>query len=84
MHAIGPQIFPLDGLGKHTSRNSNRMSCFRVVPKRLRQAEIMDEPGLDEFRHSHALRGLARLNVLSRSVSNGVAADSATGTMPRS
>lgn len=33
----------------------------RVV-KRNRQAEIMDQPGLDKDRHFQALRGLARIN----------------------
>lgn len=37
------------------------------VRKRRRQAEIMDEPGLDPDRHAAALRGLERINLVSRS-----------------
>lgn len=33
---------------------------------RVRQPELMDDPGLDPARHRQALRGLARLNALSR------------------
>jgi SAM-dependent methyltransferase len=42
-----------------------------MAPARLalreRQSEIMDEPGLDPARHASALRGLARINFVSRS-----------------
>jgi 2-polyprenyl-3-methyl-5-hydroxy-6-metoxy-1,4-benzoquinol methylase len=34
---------------------------------RCRSPEIMDQPGLDPTEHAHALRGLGRINVLSRS-----------------
>jgi SAM-dependent methyltransferase len=34
---------------------------------RRRQAELMDQPGLDPARHSQALRGLERINFWSRS-----------------
>jgi SAM-dependent methyltransferase len=37
------------------------------VSQRHRQAEIMDQPGLDEGRHRQALRGLERINFWSRS-----------------
>jgi 2-polyprenyl-3-methyl-5-hydroxy-6-metoxy-1,4-benzoquinol methylase len=37
------------------------------VRERQRQAEIMDQPGLDEGRHVQALRGLERINFWSRS-----------------
>lgn len=39
------------------------------LAQRLRLPEIMDDPGLDPREHAKALRGLARLNLLSRSVS---------------
>jgi 2-polyprenyl-3-methyl-5-hydroxy-6-metoxy-1,4-benzoquinol methylase len=35
---------------------------------RCRQTEIMDQPGLETARHSHALQGLSRLNAWSGSV----------------
>ena len=37
------------------------------LSQRDRQAEVMDQPGLDPGRHAHALAGLARLNAWSRS-----------------
>ncbi len=37
------------------------------LSRRCRQAELMDQPGLDAAAHAHALRGLARINRLSRS-----------------
>ena len=37
------------------------------LSKRCRQAELMDQPGLDAGEHAHALHGLARINRLSRS-----------------
>ena len=37
------------------------------LSKRCRRAELMDQPGLDAAEHAHALRGLARINRLSRS-----------------
>jgi len=43
---------------------------FRWTPDlttRNRQPELMDDPGLDEGLHHGALRGLARLNVVTRS-----------------
>jgi 2-polyprenyl-3-methyl-5-hydroxy-6-metoxy-1,4-benzoquinol methylase len=36
------------------------------LPLRRRQPELMDEPGLDPHEHVRALRGLARVNGLSR------------------
>jgi 2-polyprenyl-3-methyl-5-hydroxy-6-metoxy-1,4-benzoquinol methylase len=38
-----------------------------LLSKRCRQAELMDQPGLDAAAHAHALDGLARINRLSRS-----------------
>ena len=38
------------------------------VAERLRVAEVMDQPDLEPDQHRQALRGLARLNLLSRSV----------------
>jgi SAM-dependent methyltransferase len=35
------------------------------VRRRVRTPEVMDQPDLDERRHRHALRGLARLNSLA-------------------
>jgi SAM-dependent methyltransferase len=35
--------------------------------QRDRRPEVMDQPGLEPARHAHALRGLARINLLSRS-----------------
>jgi SAM-dependent methyltransferase len=37
------------------------------VSRRCRLPEVMDQPGLDERRHRQALRGLERVNALSRS-----------------
>jgi 2-polyprenyl-3-methyl-5-hydroxy-6-metoxy-1,4-benzoquinol methylase len=42
------------------------MFFLRAFP-RDRQPELMDDPTLDPHEHQHALRGLARLNWLSRS-----------------
>lgn len=41
----------------------NTLPC----PDRHLQAELMDQPELDEDRHIHALRGLGRINWISRS-----------------
>jgi SAM-dependent methyltransferase len=38
-----------------------------LVSARQRRAELMDQPDLDAAEHAHALRGLARINWLSRS-----------------
>ena len=38
-----------------------------ILMKRCRRAELMDQPGLDAAEHARALRGLARINWLSRS-----------------
>src|SRR4051812_28091799 len=35
--------------------------------RRVRLPEVMDQPGLDPTRHAAALRGLARINAVSRS-----------------
>ncbi len=43
------------------------MPLLDKVKQRCRQAEIMDEPGLDRERHFQALRGLERINFWSRS-----------------
>jgi SAM-dependent methyltransferase len=43
------------------------MPFLARVRERHRQAEIMDQPGLDEGRHVQALRGLERINFWSRS-----------------
>jgi SAM-dependent methyltransferase len=43
------------------------MPFLARVSQRHRQAEIMDQPGLDEGRHRQALRGLERINFWSRS-----------------
>jgi 2-polyprenyl-3-methyl-5-hydroxy-6-metoxy-1,4-benzoquinol methylase len=39
----------------------------RILTERWRKSELMDQPGLDPAEHSQALRGLARINWLSRS-----------------
>lgn len=44
------------------------MSYFQGLRRRRREPEVMDDPGLDPPRHVAALRGLARLNLLSSSV----------------
>ncbi len=38
-----------------------------LLSRRQRRPELMDQPGLDAGEHIHALRGLARINRLSRS-----------------
>ncbi len=43
------------------------MPFLSLVRQRRRQAEIMDQPGLDRERHVRALRGLERINFWSRS-----------------
>jgi len=39
---------------------------MRKLQRRDLQPEIMDQPGVERRRHEHALRGLARVNALSR------------------
>lgn len=41
-------------------------SYARCVLPRLRTSELMDDPALPAAEHDHALRGLARINALSR------------------
>ena len=43
------------------------MKSFLATKQRFREPEIMDDPVLDGSRHAVALRGLSRLNYLSRS-----------------
>jgi SAM-dependent methyltransferase len=38
------------------------MFSLRTLRQRRRQPEVMDQPGLDEEQHFHALRGLERIN----------------------
>lgn len=39
---------------------------FTTLAARNRQPELMDQPGLDEGLHAHALRSLSRINAVSR------------------
>ena len=39
---------------------------FATLGKRNRQPELMDQPGLDEGLHAHALKSLSRINWISR------------------
>ncbi|HEY2250583.1 MAG TPA: hypothetical protein VGH74_05965, partial [Planctomycetaceae bacterium] len=39
---------------------------FATLDARNRQPELMDQPGLDESLHAHALRSLSRINWISR------------------
>lgn len=39
---------------------------FATLADRNRQPELMDQPGLDEGLHAHALRSLSRINAVSR------------------
>src|SRR5437868_10058612 len=39
---------------------------FATLDTRNRQPELMDQPGLDEGLHGHALRSLSRINWISR------------------
>lgn len=39
---------------------------FATLAERNRQPELMDQPGLDETLHAHALRSLSRINWFSR------------------
>ena len=43
------------------------VSAFQNLARRHRVPELMDQPGLDAREHARALRGLRRINVLSRS-----------------
>ena len=45
------------------------MSGFAHVRVRQLEPEIMDQPGLDSTRHTEALRGLSRINLVSRTCS---------------
>ncbi len=42
-------------------------STFAGLSERDRRPEVMDDPGLDPVEHARALRGLGRINALSRS-----------------
>jgi 2-polyprenyl-3-methyl-5-hydroxy-6-metoxy-1,4-benzoquinol methylase len=42
-------------------------STFAGLAERDRRPEVMDDPGLDPAEHARALRGLGRINTLSRS-----------------
>lgn len=46
---------------------SEHFRTARSIEQRHRQPELMDQPDLDEAEHARALRGLARVNRLSRS-----------------
>ncbi len=39
---------------------------FATLGTRNRQPELMDQPGLDESLHGHALQSLSRINWISR------------------
>jgi SAM-dependent methyltransferase len=41
-----------------------------AAPLRIAQPEVMDDPSLSRQRHEHALRGLERINILSRSAAS--------------
>ncbi len=43
------------------------MPLFSSIAARSLEPEVMDDPELDQARHWHALRGLARINLLSAS-----------------
>ena len=43
------------------------MSWGQALHHRDRQAELMDQPGLDPADHQRALHGLRRINAISRS-----------------
>src|SRR3982751_6791164 len=55
--------------GSTSSRQKTGKLCWmwRRLSTRDRQPEVMDQPDLDRRRHVQALRGLARINQLSRS-----------------
>ena len=44
------------------------MALFSTLQQRVIEPEVMDDPGLDESSHVHALRGLARLNFVSHTI----------------
>lgn len=44
------------------------MALFSTLQQRVLEPEVMDDPGLDESSHHHALRGLARLNFVSHTI----------------
>lgn len=43
---------------------------MEIAGRRVRLPEVMDDPQLDAARHRHALRGLARINMLSTSAAH--------------
>src|SRR5438093_13699617 len=49
------------------SRRITNVDKMHSLTHRRLQPEVMDQPGLDQARHWHALRGLARINWLSGS-----------------
>jgi 2-polyprenyl-3-methyl-5-hydroxy-6-metoxy-1,4-benzoquinol methylase len=56
--AIIVQLFFSPGF----DRSVPEMIPLRTLRHRRRQPEVMDQPGLDEGQHFHALRGLERIN----------------------
>ena len=46
---------------------TDQLSAFRLLARRHRRPELMDQPELDAATHAHALSGLARVNWFSRS-----------------
>lgn len=48
-------------------RNAESTALFARLRRRRRLPELMDQPGLDRSRHFEALRGLERINHVSRS-----------------
>lgn len=65
-----PIAIGIRGDGRHDPNMTSWRDHFRTsrsLGQRHRQPELMDQPGLDEQAHSQALRGLERVNRLSRS-----------------
>lgn len=56
------------GVGRIDPSNERRALLSIDLSCRSRRPELMDQPGLDEAQHVLALRGLARINRVSRSV----------------
>src|SRR5258708_4945505 len=60
-------VVPIRYLHVGGRRRPRRMAAgFATLRARNRQPELMDQPGLDESLHAHALRSLSRINWISR------------------
>src|SRR4029077_19089770 len=67
IHVATGNRYAVDGSSPGTIRSMLPMTPgFSTLTRRNRQPELMDQPGLDERLHGHALRSLSRINHVSR------------------